>query len=264
MKKKPFDKYEYYLRSVQSPEADAQFLQRKYQSLRGEKAIVLREDFCAAFALCCEWVKANKNQQAIGIDLDPETIAYGREQYVPLLSADQKSRLQLIRKDVTKKNLPTADIICALNFSYFIFKEREKLKSYFSSVLASLRPCGVFFLDCFGGSQCQHAIEEETEFQGEGFSYFWDQDSFDPVTHNALFHIHFKRKGEAKRKKVFTYDWRMWTIPELKDILAEVGFKQTVVYWEGTTKSGEGNGVFSPVTKGEECEAWVAYLAALR
>ena len=262
--KKSFDKYAYYLQSVQSPETDAHFLQKKYKSLRGKNASILREDFCAAFALCCEWVKLSKSQKAIGIDLDPEPIAYGRSHYLPVLSAEQQARLQLIQKDVTKKNLPTADIICALNFSYFIFKERNKLKEYFTSVLASLLPGGVFFLDCFGGSQCQEAIEEETEFQGEGFSYFWDQDSFDPVTHEAMFYIHFKRKGEAKRKKVFTYDWRMWTLPELQDILNEVGFKKTVVYWEGTTKQGDGNGVFSPTKKGEECEAWVAYLAALR
>ena len=53
----------------------------------------------------------------------------------------------------------------------------------------------------------------------------------------------------------------MWAIPELKDILDEVGFK-TTVYWEGTTKDGDGDGDFKPVTQGEECEAWIAYLVS--
>lgn len=236
----------------------------KFQALRGRAPQSMREDFCAAFALCCEWVRAKPTHQAIGVDLDTEPLLYGKSKYLPSLSVSEQHRIQLIQGDVLKKKLPAADIVCALNFSYFIFKKREMLKKYFAGVLASLKPGGILFLDCFGGSQCQEPIEEETEFEDEGFSYFWDQDSFDPVTYEAMFYIHFKRKGEAKRKKVFTYDWRMWTLPELQDILAEVGFKKTVIYWEGTTRSGEGNGVFKAVTRGEECEAWVAYLAALR
>ena len=54
----------------------------------------------------------------------------------------------------------------------------------------------------------------------------------------------------------------MWSLPELREILAEVGFKKTHVYWEGTTKSGEGNGVFTRTEKGEACESWIAYIAA--
>ena len=52
----------------------------------------------------------------------------------------------------------------------------------------------------------------------------------------------------------------MWAIPELRDLLEEVGFKKVHIYWEGTTADGEGDGVFRPVTSGEECQAWVAYL----
>ena len=57
----------------------------------------------------------------------------------------------------------------------------------------------------------------------------------------------------------FTYDWRLRSIPELKDILEEVGFKCTV-YWEGTDEDGEGDGEFEPAEQGEDCESWVAYL----
>ena len=74
--------------------------------------------------------------------------------------------------------------------------------------------------------------EEETEH--DGFSYFWDQDSYDALTNFGQFYIHFKRKGEKKREKVFSYDWRLWSIPELKECLLEAGFEKTVVYWEGT------------------------------
>jgi len=102
--------------------------------------------------------------------------------------------------------------------------------------------------------------EEETEHKG--FSYFWDQDSFDPVTNFAEFYIHFKRKGEKKRKKVFSYQWRMWTIPEIRECMEEVGFQKTHVYWEGSDEDGDGNGEFKRVEQGEDCDSWVAYVVA--
>ena len=68
-----------------------------------------------------------------------------------------------------------------------------------------------------------------------------------------------------KIEKVFTYDWRMWSIPELREMMRETGFRKTRVYWEGTARNGEGNGRCSAsVDKGEECEAWIAYVIGER
>ena len=96
------------------------------------------------------------------------------------------------------------------------------------------------------------------------FDYFWDQDSYDPLTNEAQFYIHFQRKGEKKRQKVFSYDWRLWQPQEVKDLLLEVGFSRVDFYWEGSTKDGYGDGNFQVVEQGEECEAYVAYLVALK
>jgi hypothetical protein len=117
-------------------------------------------------------------------------------------------------------------------------------------------------MDCFGGSECYEANEEETDHEDDGFSYFWDQDSYNPITNEAQFYIHFQRDGETKREKVFSYDWRLWSIPELRDILTDVGFKKTTIYWEGTDENGEGDGVYTPTEQGEDCESWVAYIIA--
>ena len=46
------------------------------------------------------------------------------------------------------------------------------------------------------------------------------------------------------------------------DLLEEVGFKNTHVYWEGTNEDGEGDGNFVRVTQGEECESWVSYIVS--
>ena len=148
----------------------------------------------------------------------------------------------------------------AMNFSYFIFKTREQMGAYFANVFRSLPSDGIFVLDLFGGSLCYDENEEKTVHKG--FTYYWDQENFDPVTNFAKFHIHFRVNGRPKTEKVFTYDWRMWSIPELREILAEAGFKKSHVYWEGTTRSGGGDGKFARTEIGESCQSWIAYIAA--
>ncbi len=264
LKSKPksdFDKYYYYQESVQSPDNDVLFLRKAYKEFNGgNDPKVLREDFCGTFAICCEWAMLDSSFQSIGVDLDDEPINYGKENYLSQLNDDQQSRVQIIKQNVLSPELPSADVIVAVNFSYFIFKERSKLIEYFSNCKKSLNENGVLVLDCFGGSECMEENEEETEH--DDFSYFWDQDSFDPVTNHAQFFIHFQPDGQKKKEKVFSYDWRMWSIPELKDIMLEAGFSEVKVYWEGTDDDGEGDGEFTVVEKGEDCEAWVAYLVA--
>ena len=260
LKARPFDKYKYYLEAVQSPDVDVEFIRDSYKEIRKKYPVILREDFCGTFAICTEWVKLNKANQAIGVDLDSEPIQWGLEHHLSKLSDTQRHRLRVLQENVLNPGLPPADIVCAMNFSYYIFKDRSTLRAYFNNAYATLKNDGVLLVDAFGGSACQSANEESHNLGS--FRYYWDQVSFDPVSYNAVFHIHFKRNGEAKRKKVFTYDWRMWTIPEIREIMIEAGFKKTHVYWEGTKRDGTGNGVFKRSEVGEECEAWIAYIVA--
>ncbi len=258
--KKIFDKYDYYRRSVQSAEGDVVFLKKVYKELRGKEAKSMREDFCGTFALSCEWVKLNPKHEAYSLDLDPEPLEYGKLNYLPKLAKDQQKRVHLQEGNVLTSKMPPTDLAIGMNFSYFVFRTRELMKQYFANSYRSLKKDGVFILDCFGGSQCYDAIVEPTRHRG--FTYYWDQQGFDPVTNRALFYIHFRPKGQKKVERVFTYDWRMWSIPEIREMLAEVGFKRTHVYWEGTTRNGEGDGVFTRTEKGESCLSWIAYIAA--
>lgn len=259
-KKFPFDKYALYREAVQSPETDVHFIRRVYKESRGRDPRVMREDFCGTFALCCEWVRLNSKFEAIGIDLDPEPLAYGKKNYFSELSPDQQKRLGIHRGDLLKKKREPADIVVAMNFSYFIFRTPELLLKYFTNVRKSLSGKGVFLIDLFGGSLCYSANEESS--RKKGFTYYWDQESFEPVSNRAKFSIHFKLKDRPKTRRVFTYDWRMWTIPELREILVQAGFKRTHVYWEGTNAQGGGNGVFRRTEKGEDCQSWIAYISA--
>jgi hypothetical protein len=258
----PFDKYDFYMRSVQSPEADVDFFAETYREIRRKKAHVLREDFCGTYAITCEWIKKDPKNFGIGVDLDPEPIQYGNEHHLPQLSEKEKKRIEIIEGNVLSTETRGSDITVAVNFSYYLFKSRLLLRNYFKKAYAGLNEDGILMVDSFGGPLCQEPNEEEKIFKD--FSYFWDQDKYDPINNEALFYIHFKRKGEKKREKVFTYDWRMWTIPEIRSLMIEAGFKDTLVYWEGSDKNGEGNGEYTRVETAEDCGAWVAYVVGIK
>ena len=252
-----FDKYELYRKSVQSAENDVLFLRQTYKELKGKDARVFGEDFCGTFALSTEWVKLSPKFEAIGVDLDPEPMEYGKHHYLTRLKPEQARRLRLLEGNVLDGSLPKADIIGAMNFSYFCFKNRELMKLYFANAYKRLNKDGIFLVDIFGGSQCAEPIEDCVKH--DTFSYYWEQVNFDPVSNEALFYIHFKVKGK-KIEKVFTYDWRLWSISEIREIMKEVGFEKTHVYWEGTAKDGSGNGVFTRTESGESCQSWIAYI----
>jgi hypothetical protein len=75
-------------------------------------------------------------------------------------------------------------------------------------------------------------------------------------------HIHFRFPDGSKLKRAFTYEWRIWTLPELRELLLEAGFASARVYWEGEDDDGEGNGEFTETDEGTPDLAWVSYIVA--
>jgi hypothetical protein len=62
-------------------------------------------------------------------------------------------------------------------------------------------------------------------------------------------------------RNAFLYDWRLWTLPELRELMYEAGFANVHVLWEGTDrKTRKGNGIFRRVDHGGNEKAWVAYV----
>lgn len=252
-------KHSLYERSVQNPSSDIDFINDKFKELTGRNPLTIREDFGGTGYLCCLWSKQSKKHEAFVIDLDDEPMDYGKANHYSKLNKEQQSRVKYIKDNVLNTKIST-DVVVAFNFSYFIFKERNVLVDYFKRVRKSMKKDGVFFLDLFGGSECYSPIEEETD-HGK-FTYFWDLESYNPITNEVLYYIHFQEKGKAKKRCVFTYDWRMWSLPEIRDCLHDAGFKDTVIFWEGDDDDGGGNGEFYPSEKEEQCDSWVIYIAA--
>jgi hypothetical protein len=256
------DRQRLYELAVQSPETEIEFVSRTFRRLRGRRARRLREDFCGSAAFACEWVRSHRDNTALGLDLHAATLRWARRHNVSRLSEDQKGRISLLRRDVLHPGAGTGgmDAVLAMNFSYWVFKTRARMLRYFREVRFSLGRAGVFFLDHYGGYEAQRVQQERRRCPG--FTYVWDQAFFDPISHDIRCHIHFDFKRGPMMKRAFTYDWRLWTLPELREVLAEAGFRRTTVYWEGDDGRGGGNGVFRPRKVGESCATFIAYIVA--
>ncbi|HHQ13396.1 MAG TPA: class I SAM-dependent methyltransferase [Chromatiales bacterium] len=254
------DKHELYEESVQNVEAECEFISNTFRELRNRDALSFREDFCGTASAACEWVRQSPQHTAVGIDIDPEVLDWGRRHRLSQLDPGQQSRLELIEGDVLTARSRAVDVVGAFNFSYFLFKQRDQLRQYFIAAREALKPDGLFILDAFGGYEAFEEMKEKTNY--DHFTYIWDQARYYPVTGEMLCHIHFKFPDGSKLKKAFSYDWRLWTLPEIRELLAEAGFRKVTVYWEGTDEDGEGNGEFSPEEHGEADAGWIVYLVA--
>ena len=262
MTKIPTDlKYKLYESSVQNHEADIEFINDEYHKLFKKEPKTFREDFGGTGAMACDWVKQSKDHQAWAIDLDPEPIRYGVENHFTRLTDEEKTRMHYVEGNVLADYDFKADITVAFNFSYFIFKKRNDLVDYFKKVRQGLSEDGVFFVDIFGGTECRQELEEETEH--DNHTYYWDCNHFNPLTEEVLYYIHFKTHEDGiMYKKAFTYDWRMWSVGEIKDCMLDAGFSQVHTYWEGTEEDGTGDGNFYRCDEEENCESWVTYISA--
>ncbi|KPK53687.1 MAG: methyltransferase, partial [Myxococcales bacterium SG8_38_1] len=150
------------------------------------------------------------------------------------LPVEDQARVSLIESNVLDVETPKVDALAAFNFSYWIFEERATMIRYMRRCYEALKDDGVLFM----------------------------QAEFHPVTNHMQCYIHFKFPDGSKIKRAFSYSWRMYTAPELRDMLLEAGFRKATVYWEGEDEDGEGNGEFTPADKGEADLAWIAYIVA--
>jgi cyclopropane fatty-acyl-phospholipid synthase-like methyltransferase len=258
--------HDLYEASVQNVEAEIDFVDKTFRKLRNRKARTIREDFCGTGNTSCEWVRRRDDNEAIGLDIDAATLEWGRQHKVSALTEDQAARVRLLEHNVlTPGDATGVDAVLAMNFSYWLFKTREALRAYFASARESLAADGVFFCDFYGGSEATSEMEERRKcsIKGKGkFTYVWDQHKYNPITGDMHCCIHFEFPDGTKQKNAFTYDWRLWTLPEIRELLIEAGFQDAVVYWEGEDEDGEGNGVFKPTTEGEADPAYICYIVA--
>lgn len=258
------DRHRLYELSVQAPDVEVDFITRRFRKLSGRAPHTLREDFCGTAAVCCEWVRRHGDNRATGIDLDPEVLDWGRDHNLAKLDEDQRTRVTLVEQDVLDVRSRKLDVVVAMNFSYWLFTERATLTRYFRSVHKALAADGVLFLDAFGGYDAFRELEEERRIEDgdRSFTYIWEQARFNPIDHRLLCHIHFAFEDGSRLERAFSYDWRLWTLPEIRELLLECGFSRVTAYWQGFDAEGEADGRFRPAKKADADAGWICYLTA--
>lgn len=255
------DKHVLYQKSVQDAKVEVDFIDHVYRALYRRRPRSLLEDFCGSALICSEWVQRAETRTATGVDIDPKVLRWGTQHNLAGLG-DARERVRLLRQDVRDPVGAKFDVVCAFNFSYWVFRTREQLRSYFAHVRTLLGKDSMFVLDAYGGWEAQQPMQERRRIKG-GFTYVWDQNQFDPITHEVVNYIHFEFKNGSKLKQAFSYHWRFWTLPELRELLEEAGFRSVQVYWDCSDPDSDEE-LFRPRLRATNQPGWLAYLVARR
>jgi len=265
------NKFLLYERAVQCVEADLDFAEKVFKKKFGRPFTSMREDFCGTAALAASWVERGEDHTAIGVDLHQPTLDEGMKRNVSRLG-DAAERVTLLCEDVRTVVKPKVDVVNAFNFSYWIFKARKDMVAYFKAVRKSIKPEGLFMLDVFGGTEgMTESKDTRTITTGKTpdgtkvarFRYTWDQARFNPVNHDFLCHIHFELSDGKKLKKAFSYDWRFWTVGEIREALAEAGFDHQDVYMDDwDDDEDDTNGIYKKRKYFDNDGCWVGYIVA--
>ncbi len=286
-----------YRHAVQEPEAEVAFLHRAYVHHRrrggGLEPVLLREDFAGTAAVAAAWVGLGPDHQAMAIERHGPTLRWAdRHSRRPL--GNRAEDLHLIEADVVEVASPRVDIICALNFSSFIYHDRPQMRNYLRHARRALRRDGILVLDVFGGPDAMRPglrwrrVEPAAGSGLAPFACCWEQRRYDAVTGRIDCRVHFsgiadeaERAGSAAfttRRSAFRYDWRLWTLAELNELMQEAGFASAAIWTAplapepDRSSGGAGTspahclarGSFSPVTKFPNREGWLAYIVGLK
>ncbi len=246
------DRHALYEASVQRPEVMIGFIEDVAEH-HGLTPRVLREDFCGTANLAAHWAASGTDRRAIGIDLDAPVLDWA-EQHNRAPLGDAGKRLHLLCDDVRNVRR-RGDVLVSLNFSHFIYKRRETLRQYLRHAWRCLNRPGMLILDAFGGPASITPDIDRRNFAN--FTYLWEQAAFNPITSEILCKIHFQFPNGSMLRDAFVYDWRLWSLPELTELLLEAGFDDLDIYFESE------DGFITELDPGD-CDAWVAYLVAYK
>lgn len=243
---------------MQQPGAHVALLGRIYRHANAKQtALLLREDFAGSAALAEAWCMSHPERQAIAIDHHGPTIRWAERRRGDL------DDLHLIEADVMDFTQPRVDVVAALNFSTFIYHTPDAMLAYLRHARKCLRPGGQLILDAYGGPGAQRPGTQTRP--ADGFTYHWEQRSFDPLTHRTDCRVHFTLGGtpgsqgsRRELKSAFRYDWRLWTLPELTSLMGKAGFGDVAVWTANRA------GKITRARKMPAAEDWVAYVVGTR
>jgi SAM-dependent methyltransferase len=248
------DAHALYEIAVQRPEIMIGFIDELGEALMDRPPDRLREDFCGTANLAATWVAGGDQRTAVAVDIDPAVLDWA-EQHNRRPLGDRADRLELACGDVMRIHSDPVDVRVSLNFSHFIYKQRNCLLDYFKAAHDALNSRGFMILDAFGGPGSISPCRDRRRFSR--FDYWWEQVAFNPLTNEIDCRIHFSFPDGTRLDNAFCYDWRLWSLPELTELLEEAGFGEIAIYFE----SEEG---YIADTDAIDLDAWVAYIVAAK
>lgn len=257
-----------YRLAVQHPSAEVSFLLRAYSHYRdGALPTKLKEDFAGTSVVAAEWVGFAEDHRAIAVESHGPTLRWAQRLAKRQLN-DRAEDLHFVEADVLDITAPRVDVIAALNFSAFIYHTRDDLRNYFRHARRSLSRDGILAIDVYGGRGAMRVGEQKVRITPEDadpFTYHWDQRACDEVTAKVDCRIHFTLSDGQLVQSAFRYDWRLWTLPELVELMNEAGFSSAEVWCdEYSEHSGTSDGYFRPMPNMPAREDFVAYVIGVK
>jgi len=266
--------------ATQDPPRQAAVLAEIYRRVRQSEPLRLREDFAGNAADSVAWIQAQKGRSAIAVDIDAPTIEHARERARRILGTRVEA-ITFVTDDVhavTPPQVPAADVLSVLNFSAFYFHQRDALVRYFKHAHAALGADGIAIVNAFGGRDAMrpHTDRHRIKPRREGgqaalpsFDYLWEQRSYEACSGRIDCRIHFEIdvEGGAPRRidDAFRYDWRLWTLPELRECMHSAGFSRVEVWLHtATQRDGETEVFLGAVESIPDRPMWLAYVVGMR
>ena len=253
-----FDKHDLYELCVQNPEALIPLL----NAIHGKQPLTLAEDFSGTSILSHQWVAQSDSHCANCVDLDQEAL-------------NKHGDHPRINKQLINVNDATdpADILFVGNFSVGYHHTRAELISYLKQAHTRLKASGGTFLcDTYGGENAYTlgGVHRPTPMgDGRLCRYTWEQRDADPLTGMVTDVIHFRIEHAGNITEeyddAFTYHWRLWSVPELRDAMLEAGFTKVQCYAKlPDAVDDEGNAYINPIEDPQEEleESFIVLIAA--
>lgn len=266
-------RYRCYKAAVQDPKNMLDSLEQIYKQVFNTQPHTFREDFCGTFLYASEWVKRDPKHRAIGLDINRRPLSFGFAEHFPKLSKSQQRRLRVLEQNVLSSSKTKADLIAACNFSFYVLKTRRELLQYCRAANRALNSKGAFILEMIGGPAFEDAPHTERRTvpyprgakAGEPwFTYFWRHRSFNPVNREGLYTISFKFPDGTMMRDTFSYDWRVWALPEVRECMKEAGFDEVLVFWEDEDEKRNDLGTYSPREKAENDPTWICFVVGVK
>lgn len=295
----PLSRHELYERCVQSPRHLVPFL----RAVHGGEPCVLGEDFAGTAALSILWADRSDDCRAVAIDLDDEALRHHPghprvlRRCMDVMEANDPADVIFVGNFSIGYRRSRAELVAYLKHA------RGRLATNATEPGASAtgrsldaphdfrRPVahapgsvgrtahhapGVFICDTYGGESAfltgqvhrDHWIPEGPHAD-KRIRYTWEQRHADPLTGMVTDVLHFRvEKGGVIEQEIFdafVYEWRLWSVPELRDAMLEAGFTATEVYAKtADAVDEEGNAYVLPIEDPDELDDSFIVLVAGR